>query len=78
MKRELLESKSWDYYLYKLEDSKLELSVVIPSPSPGFEVSQILSEQDKKKYLEKGIEVLRDNMELMKNNPSNYKMTSLR
>lgn len=76
-KRKLLEQKDWNYYLYE-ENSILELSVPISSPTPGFDIIHILNEVEKEKYLQIGIKALEDRIQDMKTNFSDYKMNSWR
>jgi hypothetical protein len=54
------------------------LSVPIPKPSPGFDITHILTRLEKEQYLHIGIKALEDRIQDMKVNFSNYKMNSWR
>lgn len=76
-KKNLLEKKDWEYYIFE-EDNNIELSVPVPNPSPGFDIIYVLNESEKEMYLHTGIRALEDRIEDMKINFSNYKMNSWR
>ncbi|MDV7698680.1 hypothetical protein N6B72_17280 [Chryseobacterium soli] len=75
IEKKLLEKKDWAYYVYEV-DNCIALSVPIPKPTPGFDVVHILSESEKEKYLNKGIQFLEGRIEDMKMNFYNYEMNS--
>ena len=75
--KKLLEKKDWHYYVYAVADS-IELSIPIPQPAPGFDISYTLNESEKEAYLNSGIKALEERIEDMKANFSNYKMNSWR
>ncbi|MCS4301039.1 hypothetical protein DRF65_10425 [Chryseobacterium pennae] len=76
-KRKLLEKKEWEYYVFE-ENNTIELSVPIPNPIPGFDITYTLSEPEREKYLHTGIKALEERIQDMKVNFSNYKMNSWR
>lgn len=76
-KKKLLEKKDWKYYVYE-EGSRIQLSVPIPKPTPGFDVLYRLNESEKEKYLRTGIKALKDRIEDMNMNFSDYEMYAWR
>lgn len=76
-KRTLLEKKEWEYYIYEIEDA-IELSVPISNPAPGFDIIYVLNDFEKNEYLSKGVKALKDRINDMETNFSNYKMVSWR
>jgi len=78
IKKELLEKKEWEYYIHKIDNNNIELSIPIPNPPPGFDVIHTLNLEEKNLYLEKGINLLENRIKDMQTNPSNYKMNSWR
>ncbi|MEJ5102688.1 hypothetical protein [Chryseobacterium sp. MYb328] len=76
-KRKLLEKKEWEYYVFE-ENNTIELSVPIPNPIPGFDITHTLNEPEREKYLHTGIKALEERIQDMKVNFSNYKMNSWR
>lgn len=75
--KKLLEKNDWHYYIYAAGDT-IELSIPIPHPTPGFDIIYTLSESEKEKYLNAGINALEERIKDMKVNFSNYKMNSWR
>ncbi|WP_042722707.1 hypothetical protein [Flavobacterium sp. B17] len=73
----VLEKKDWEYYLFE-EENNIKLSVPIPKPTPGFDIIYTLDEYEKENYLRKGIIALKDRIEDMNVNFSNYEMNSWR
>lgn len=76
-KRKLLEKKEWEYYVFE-ENDTIELSVPIPNPTPGFDITYTLNESEREKYLYHGITSLEERIQDMKVNFSNYTMNSWR
>ncbi|KFF10361.1 hypothetical protein N6B72_17540 [Chryseobacterium soli] len=75
--KKLLEKKEWEYYIFE-EDRHIIVSVPISRPAPGFDVIYILNESEKEKYGHTGIKALKDRIEDMNVNFSNYEMNSWR
>lgn len=75
--RKLLEAIKWQYYVYE-DDNNIELSVPIPKPTPGFDVTYTLNQNEKEEYLSIGIRALKERIEDMKVNFYNYQMHSWR
>lgn len=75
--KKLLEKKDWHYYIYEVADT-IELSVPIPKPTPGFDISHTLNAAEKEKYLRTGIKALEERIADMKDNFSAYKMNAWR
>lgn len=75
--KKLLEKKDWHYYVCEVADT-IELSIPIPQPTPGFDIIYTLSESEKEKYLNAGINALDERIKDMRANFSNYKMNSWR
>lgn len=48
--RKLLKAIEWQYYVYE-DDNNIELSVPIPKPTPGFDVTYTLNQNEKEEYL---------------------------
>ncbi len=46
----LVEKKDLEYYIYQLED-KYELLVPTPSPAPGFDITHVLTQEERKDIL---------------------------
>lgn len=75
--RKLLEATEWQYYVYENDDT-IELSVPIPKPAPGFDITHTLSQNKKEEYSRIGIAALKGRIEDMKVNFYNYQMNSWR
>ena len=76
MKKEILEQKPWVYTLFKNRNNNYQLSIPVPSPAPGFDVTYELTEIEKLNTI--GIESLKDRIKDMIQNPKEYKMNPWR
>ncbi len=76
-KRKLLEEKEWEYYVFE-ENDTIQLSVPIPTPTPGFDIIYTLNDSEREKYLLIGIKALEERIQDMKVNFSDYTMNSWR
>lgn len=76
-KRKLLEEKEWEYYVFE-ENDTIQLSVPIPTPTPGFDIIYTLNDSEREKYLLTGIKALEERIQDMKVNFSDYTMNSWR
>lgn len=76
-KRKLLEEKEWEYYVFE-ENDTIQLSVPIPTPTPGFDIIYTLNDSEREKYLHTGIKALEERIQDMKVNFSDYTMNSWR
>lgn len=74
---ELIESKNWQYSLYK-KGTAYELVIPLPTPQPGFDVFHILTDEEVAGYESQGIVFLRERIEDIGKNHTDYKHQSWR
>ncbi len=75
--QKLVEKKDWEYYIYQLKDG-YELLVPTPSPAPGVDIIHVLTQEERRRYIEEGKDVLKDRIKDTLNNMHAYKVNAWR
>lgn len=78
MKKEILEQKPWVYMLFKDRNNIYQLSISVPCPAPGFDVTYELTEMEIEKYNRVGIDSLKERIKDMNQNRKECKIIAWR
>jgi len=78
MGKQLIEQQSFVYYIYQDDDGIYELSVPVPTPSPGFNVKHKMTSDETSEYLKNGVDALKERIKDMEQNIYDYELKSWR